>query len=144
MRQRKIFMALVLPTLLTASAWATSRGKLTVDLWLDWESIASPQISPDGSQIVYTRRWTDKVNDKDESDVWIVNSDGSKNRFLVKGSSPEWSPDGKRIVYVANGQPSGAQIFVKWMDTGEENQQTHLQSSPSHNQRTPDGERKAI
>jgi dipeptidyl aminopeptidase/acylaminoacyl peptidase len=137
-------MALALVTVLAASAWANSRGKLTLDLWLDWESIASPQISPDGSQIIYTRRWTDKVNDKYESDVWIVNSDGSKNRFLVKGSSPEWSPDGKRISYVANGQPSGAQIFVKWMDTGEETQLTHLERSPSNIEWSPDGKRIAF
>jgi len=27
---------------------------LTVDHYLDWEQVADPQISPDGSQIVYT------------------------------------------------------------------------------------------
>jgi dipeptidyl aminopeptidase/acylaminoacyl peptidase len=144
MRQRKISMALALVALLAASAWANSRGKITTDLWLDWEFVASPQISPDGSQIIYTRRWTDKVNDKYESDVWVVNSDGSKNRFLVKGSSPEWSPDGKRILYVANGQPSGAQIFVKWMDTGEETQLTHLERPPTNIEWSPDGKRIAF
>ena len=132
MRQRKVFTTLALVIILVGSAGANSRGKLTLDLWLDWETVQSPQISPDGNQIVYTRRWTDKVNDKYESDVWIMNSDGSKNRFLVKGGSPEWSPDGRRILYVTNGQPSGSQIFVKWMDTGEETQLTHLERPPSN------------
>jgi dipeptidyl aminopeptidase/acylaminoacyl peptidase len=144
MRQRKIFTALALIALLAASAGANSRGKLTLDLWLDWETVQSPQISPDGSQIIYTRRWTDKVNDKYESDIWIINSDGSKNRFLVKGGSPEWSPDGRRVLYVTNGQPSGAQIFVKWMDTGEETQLTHLERSPSNLEWSPDGRRIAF
>ncbi len=144
MRQQKIFMALALITLLAASAWANSRGKLTLDLWLDWETVQSPQISPDGGQIIYTRRWTDKVNDKYESDIWIMNSDGSKNRFLVKGGSPEWSPDGRRILYVTSGQPSGSQIFVKWMDTGEETQLTHLERSPSNLEWSPDGRRIAF
>ena len=144
MRKQRILTSLALITLLAASAVANSRGKLTLDLWLDWEAVQSPQISPDGSQIIYTRRWTDKVNDKYESDIWIMNSDGSKNRFLVKGGSPEWSPDGRRILYVTNGQPSGAQIFVKWMDTGEETQLTHLERSPSNLEWSPDGRRIAF
>jgi dipeptidyl aminopeptidase/acylaminoacyl peptidase len=144
MRQRRILMTVALVAILAASAWANSRGKLTVDLWLDWETVLSPQVSPDGSQIIYTRRWTDKVNDKYESDVWIMNSDGSKNRFLVKGSSPAWSPDGKRILYVANGQPSGSQIFVRWMDTSEETQLTRLERSPSNIEWSPDGHRIAF
>src|ERR687884_2145418 len=109
---------------LAAAALAQSRDKLTLDLYLDWESVAGPQLSPDGSQVVFTRRWTDKVNDKYESDVWIMNADGSRQRFLVKGSSPQWSPDGRRIAYIAQGQPAGAQLFVKWLDSGEETQLT--------------------
>lgn len=144
MRQQRITAALALIALLTASAWANSRGKLSLDLWLDWETVQAPQISPDGSQIVYTRRWTDKVNDKYETDVWIMNSDGSKNRFLVKGGSPAWSPDGKRILYVAAGQPSGSQIFVRWMDTGEETQLTRVERAPTNIEWSPDGKRIAF
>jgi dipeptidyl aminopeptidase/acylaminoacyl peptidase len=129
---------------LTARVSANGKGKLTLELLLDWETVASPQISPDGSQVVYTRRWTDKVNDKFETDVWIMNSDGSKNRFLVKGSSPEWSPDGKRIVYMAPGQPNGNQIWVKWMDTAEETQLTRLERGASNLAWSPDGKRIAF
>src|SRR5215471_12920930 len=123
---------------------ANGKGKLTLDLLLDWESVAAPQISPDGSQIVYTRRWTDKVNDKFESDIWMMNSDGSRNRFLVKGSSPEWSPDCKRILYVAPGQPTGGQIWSKWLDTGEETQLTRLERPASNIEWSPDGKRIAF
>ena len=44
---------------------------LTVDHYLDWEQVADPQISPDASQIVYTRRWVNKLEDKWESALWI-------------------------------------------------------------------------
>ena len=117
MRKRSLIISLALIAAMTAGVWANGRDRLTIDLFLDWEYVASPQISPDGNQIVYTRRWADKVNDKFESDVWIMNADGSKNRFLVKGGSPQWSPDGKRIAYVAPGQPALPQIWVRWMDT---------------------------
>jgi len=37
---------------------------LTVNHYLDWEQVADPQISPDGQQIVYTRRWVNRLEDK--------------------------------------------------------------------------------
>ena len=130
MKNKNIFVALLIALALTVSAQAQDSKKLTLDLFLDWEYALNPQISPDGTQIIYTRRWTDKVNDKYENDVWIVNADGSRNRFLLKGSSPAWSPDGKRIAYVAPGQPTGAQIFVKWLDAADTGTQvTRLERS---------------
>lgn len=144
MRQRNIVISIALALALAAAGWANGRGRLTVDLFLDWEYVSSPEPSPDGSQIVYTRRWTDKINDKYESDIWIMASDGSKDRFLVKGSSPVWSPDGKRLAYIAQGQPTGSQLFVKWMETGEESQLTRLERGPSNIAWSPDGKRIAF
>ena len=145
MRRRNVGLAFSLLLVLSLSAWAAPAGnRLTVDLFLDWEWVATPQISPDGREIVFTRRWTDKINDKFETDIWIMNADGSKKRFLVKGSQPTWSPDGRRLAYVAPGQPMGMQIFVKWMDTGEETQLTRLERSPSNLRWSPDGHRIAF
>src|ERR687885_933498 len=73
----------------------------TVEKYLDYEQVADPQISPDGTQIVYTRRYVDKLNDRWESALWIVNVDASRHRFLLKGSNARWSPDGTRILYTA-------------------------------------------
>ncbi|HYY57161.1 MAG TPA: S9 family peptidase [Pyrinomonadaceae bacterium] len=139
MHRRTFYPAFFLILALAVGAWAAEGNRLTADLFLDWEWVSSPQISPDGSQIVFTRRWTDKINDKYETDIWIMNSDGGKKRFLVKGSQPRWSPDGRRIAYIAPGQPTGSQIFVKWMDTGEETQLTRLERSPSGLSWSPDG-----
>lgn len=148
MPKRHSFFALMLTLALVLSlhvnALANGKDRLTIDLYLDWEFVAAPQISPDGKQILYTRRWTDKVNDRYESEVWIMNADGSKNRFLLKGGSPVWSPDGKRIAYTAAGQPQGTQIFVKWMDTGEETQLTRLERGAGGIQWSPDGKRIAF
>lgn len=140
MKNKNIFVAFLIALALIIGSQAQDSKKLTLDLFLDWEYALNPQISPDGTQIIYTRRWTDKVNDKYENDVWIVNADGTRNRFLLKGSSPAWSPDGKRVAYVAPGQPTGTQIFVKWLDTGEAGTQvTRLERAPTNLQWAPDG-----
>src|SRR3989449_1338633 len=113
---------------------------LTVDHYLDWEQVADPQISPDGAQIVYTRRWVNKVDDKWESALWIMSVDGSHHRFLVKGSDARWSPDGRRILYLADGEPKGTQIFVRWMDAeGASSQITRVAEKPSDAKWSPDG-----
>ena len=145
MRRRSVLFTLLLTFILAASASAQApRERLTADLFLDWELVASPQVSPNGREIVYTRRWADKINDKYEDEIWIVDADGGRNRFLVKGSQAAWSPDGKRLAYVAPGQPAGAQIFVKWMDAPGETQLTRLERAPSNLSWSPDGKRIAF
>jgi dipeptidyl aminopeptidase/acylaminoacyl peptidase len=144
MERRNAVAAFLVLLVLTGVVAGAEGNRLTVDLFLDWEWVSAPQISPDGSQIVYTRRWTDKVNDKYETDIWIMSADGSRKRFLVRGSQPKWSPDGRRLAYIAQGQPTGSQIFVKWMETGEETQLTRLERSPSNLEWSPDGRRIAF
>jgi dipeptidyl aminopeptidase/acylaminoacyl peptidase len=146
MRMRSFVTSLLAALALSAAAAtaAEPRDRLSVDLMLDWEYVNSPQLSPDGSQIVYTRRWTDKVNDTYVDEVWIMQADGSRNRFLMKGSQPRFSPDGRRIAYVAQGQPAGAQIFVRWLDSPGETQLTHLERAPSNIRWSPDGRRIAF
>ncbi len=117
-----------------------SDSLLTVDHYLDWEQVADPQLSPDGAQIVYTRRYVNKLEDKFEAALWIMNADGTKNRFLVKGAGARWSPDGTRILFTADGEPKGTQLFVRWMDReGAASQITHVTETPGNPAWTPDG-----
>jgi dipeptidyl aminopeptidase/acylaminoacyl peptidase len=115
-------------------------NRLTLENYLEWEDVQSPQLSPDGKQIIYTRRWIDKLNDRWESSLWIMNVDGTKNRALTQGSDVQWSPDGTRIAYIARGEPTGSQIFVRWMDAeGATSQITRLTEGPSNIRWSPDG-----
>lgn len=140
-RAAPLLVALLLAAPVPALAQEThSDTLLTVDHYLDYETVADPRISPDGSQIVYTRRWVNALADKWESALWIMNADGSRNRFLAKGASAAWSPDGKRVAYLAEGEPEGTQLFVRYVDgAAEPTQITHVTQSPGDLRWSPDG-----
>jgi Tol biopolymer transport system component len=57
----------------------------------------SPEWSPDGSRIVFTR------SDESAFDPWgtlhVVNADGTGLRQLTVGRAPSWSPDGEKIAF---------------------------------------------
>jgi dipeptidyl aminopeptidase/acylaminoacyl peptidase len=113
---------------------------LTTEHYLDWERVSDAQISPDGSRIVYTRQHVNKLEDKWDSELWIVNGDGSQDRFLVKGGAARWSPDGKRLLYQAEGEPKGSQLFVRWVDVdGPATPITHVSDPPRNAKWSPDG-----
>ncbi|HEU5210603.1 MAG TPA: hypothetical protein VFU06_14515, partial [Longimicrobiales bacterium] len=133
---RLLLLALAVPV----AAAAQQSDRLTLADYLEYETVSSPQLSPDGDEIVYARRWVDKVNDSWESSLYIMNADGTKPRALVEGGSPVWSPDGTRIAYTARGEPGGTQIWVRWMDAeGAATQVTRLTDSPNDLAWSPDG-----
>src|SRR5437763_16465188 len=137
-------VALAFATAVTAQTTAPQQqrpqNRIALEQYLDWEEVQSPQLSPDGTQILFTRRWVDKLNDRWESSIWLMNADGTHQRALVQGSDVHWSPDGKRIAYVGKGEPQGQQIYVRWMDAeGASTQISHVTDAPSSLEWSPDG-----
>jgi dipeptidyl aminopeptidase/acylaminoacyl peptidase len=119
---------------------AQQSQRLTLEHFLQMETVSNPQISPDGRQIIYTRGWVDQQSDRRSSTVWIMNADGSRARALMDGGSAQWSPDGSRIAFTRTGEPSGPQIHVRWMDAeGAVSQITRLPEAPSAITWSPDG-----
>jgi dipeptidyl aminopeptidase/acylaminoacyl peptidase len=124
------------------AADAGSSGRFTVADYLELQSASDPQISPDGTQVVYTRHRVDQMADTIQSAVWIVGADGQHHRFIAKGSGAVWSPDGKSIAYIAEGQPKGQQIFVLHLNVpGPATQLTWGSEPPANLHWSPDGRR---
>jgi len=122
-------------------------GVLDKDTFMDMESLSSPAISPDGSQIVFSRGWVDKIKDQARSNLWIVDTAGTRLRELTRGSwrdsAPVWSPDGSRIAFLSD-RDGTTQIHVLFVATGELAQLTHLDRTPSGLTWSPDGKRLAL
>ena len=131
---------LLLAALLTFSVFGQEKTRLSLDHYENYEWTSNPTLSPDGKQVLYSRTWINLVDDKRETDLWIMNSDGSTNRFFLNGSNGKWSPDGSKIAFTKKGEPSGTQIFVKYLGVeGEPTQVTKLKKSPSSMVWSPDG-----
>ncbi|HLA91548.1 MAG TPA: S9 family peptidase [Gemmatimonadaceae bacterium] len=145
MRRSPLF-ALVAVLAFAPALAAQPSNRLTLADYLEWEGVGNPQLSPDGSQIIYSRNWIDKLNDRRQSSIYIMNADGSKPRKLLDGGAPIWSPDGTRIAYTAQGEPNNTpQIFVRYMDAeGAVTQVTRVTASPGGLRWSPDGKQIAF
>jgi dipeptidyl aminopeptidase/acylaminoacyl peptidase len=141
---RALALFLVLSPATTAAQERRADTLFTVDKYVDMEQVGDAQLSPDGSQIIYSRQHVDRLNDRWQPELWIMSADGSKNRFLLRGSQARWSPDGTRILYMAT--PQGAdsaarpQLHVRWMDAeGAVSQITRVTEGISNADWSPDG-----
>ncbi len=116
---------LLLPILLFVSLPLVSQNKSPLELLdiFDMEFVSEPQISPDGSKIIYVRNFKDIMTDKNLSNLWIINFDGSQNRPLTTGSQndsyPRWSHDGKKIIFKSDRADDKVKLYMMWVDTKE-------------------------
>ncbi|EHJ62123.1 peptidase S9 prolyl oligopeptidase [Novosphingobium pentaromativorans US6-1] len=126
-----------------SSAAAGPERSFTPDDLFKLQGVTDPQISPDGSKIVYVRSSADIMIDKVEPSLWLVDVSTGEQRPLVAGPgahmSPRWSPDGKRIAYVSSDGSSAPQLYVLWLASGASVNVTDLPDSPGALAWSPDG-----
>ena len=129
--------------LAAATAAIADDHTLTSTDIFELEVATDPQVSPDGEQIAYVRRSMDIMVDRSIGNIWVIDADGDNHRPLLSGAdnygSPRWSPSGDRMAYVTDIAGHGAQIHVRWMDTGQTAVLSNIQQSPSSISWSPDG-----
>ena len=85
MKNRLVVLAafLLLAAFTTVSQETPSATRLTNDHYFDFERLSNAQISPDGAHIVYARQQANKIEDRWDSSLWIMNADGSQHPGLT-------------------------------------------------------------
>ncbi len=140
----RFLSSIALGLLVASVAAAQDKRPMTIVELIDVPSVGSPRLSPDGSQILYTRTDTDWEKNGRTTHIWRINSDGSGEVQLTNGaegeSSPRWSPDGARVAFLAKrGENEHTQIYVMRNRGGEASPLTSHDSSVGSFQFSPDG-----
>ena len=139
---KKVYLILLLQFFLFHKTEAQVKSNLELTDIFDMEYVSDPQISPDGEKVIYVRNFKDIMTDKNHSNLWMVNTDGSQNRPLTTGNqndfAPRWSPDGSKIVFSSNRQDDKMKLYLMWVDTRDIFALTNTAQSPgsvswSHN-----------
>jgi TolB protein len=70
-----------------------------------------PSLSPDGKKIVFDSTRLRLLNEpRNTSDLFLMNTDGTEQTWLTRGSSATWSPDSKYIAYHASASGIGLPV----------------------------------
>ena len=130
---------------LVASVAAQEKRPMTIVELIDVPSVGSPRLSPDGSELLYTRSDTDWKKNGRTTHIHRVATDGSGDVRLTSGehgeSSPRWSPDGDWVAFLARrGESPFQQIHRMPNRGGEATPLTQHETSVQSYAFSPDGE----
>ncbi len=83
-------------------------GAMTPEALLSFGRISDPQVSPDGTKILYGVSYTSIGDNRSVRNLFICNLDGSDNRQLTESgksiNNARWLADGKHIAFLMGGQ----------------------------------------
>src|SRR5215813_1008810 len=139
---------------------AQSLRGVTPEDYFAFEFISDPNISPDGKLVAYVVTKIDRAQNRRNSSIWMVATDGSRGpwRFTTSpqnSNSPRWSPDGKSIAFISSRAESTApassaadqprnQVWLLSMAGGEAKRITNLKNGVSSFRWSPDGTRLVV
>ncbi|MDO6445079.1 S9 family peptidase [Colwellia sp. 1_MG-2023] len=133
---------ILLLALLSSSIAVSANELFTAEDIFSLEYASDPQISPDGSQVVYIRNSHDIMTDGKNTNLWLIDVKSQQQIPLFsddkKYSQPRWSADGKKIAFISNITGS-YQIHVHYLEENKTALVSQLQSRVSNLTWSPNG-----
>jgi dipeptidyl aminopeptidase/acylaminoacyl peptidase len=141
----RVLVPLIIALLPVPALARQARTMTLVDL-ISVPDLSAPQVSSDGSQLLYQLSNPDWKQNRRISHIWRINIDGTNAVQLTNGaegeSMPHWSPDGKTIAFLARrgtDDATATQIHVISNAGGEARQLGMHATSVSNITWSPDG-----
>ncbi|MDR2585877.1 MAG: peptidase S9, partial [Prevotellaceae bacterium] len=90
-------------------------GVYTPEIMHQFGRLSDPQVSPDGTKILYGVSYIDIAQNKSNRELFVINVDGTENQQITKTAKGEtnarWYLNGSKIAYL-----SGGQLWVMYPD----------------------------
>lgn len=104
--------------------------------------VGDPQIAPDGKSIAITVTRSNFAENRNDTDIVLVDAATKSQRVLTFGrrgaGNPRWSPDGTQLAYTAT-IDNRAQVFVLPLSGGDSRQVTRAATGVQNFSWRPDG-----
>src|SRR5437868_12169750 len=110
---KKLYMfsfALIVSLAISAFVFGQTLRGITPEDYFAFEFASDPNISPDGKLVAYVVTKVDRAQNRRNSSIWMVATDGSRPPWQFTTSpqssnSPRWSPDGKWLALLSSRPP---------------------------------------
>src|SRR4030095_16319048 len=142
---QKAFIRLFVLVLFFSFAASAQKRNITEKDLFDFAWVGDPQVSPDGSTVVFVKVTVNSAKTNYDTSLWTVPTSGAEEpRKLTSGtrdSNPRWSPDGKFLAFVRSSETPGSfsQIYLLPMTGGEAFQLTNVARGAGGPVWSPDG-----
>ena len=141
--KKSILIALIAAPLVFATE---AKNTLKLEDIFSMEYASSLEVTGNGNEVYFVRNYMDIQSDKKLGNIWKVDRD--KNLTPVTNGlhsdySPALSPDEKKLAYISTASGK-SQIHIKWLQSGQTGQMTHLSSGPSNISWSPNGKQIAF
>jgi len=135
-------LALMFVFLVPAVLFPQVQRAITFDDFISLGRIADPQVSPDGKTVAFVVTYHNKIENRTNSNIYLVPATGGAMRQLTmaKGANynPRWMPDGRSLAFVST-RDGESQIWIIAVGGGEATKISAVSTGVSDMQISPDG-----
>lgn len=138
----KRYAIFLLTLVLLGVADGQTKRAITFDDFIQLGRVTDPQVSPDGSMIVFVVTYHNKTENKTNSNLYLLPLGGGTPRQLTtaKGANynPRWMPDGKTLAFIST-RDGEAQIWTLNVTGGDAKKVSTISTGVGDLQVSPDG-----